>query len=55
MLVYFLKSDNSLERVQVLLLPPHPDYILKLFFYYFILYFNIRFLYGCNSLKIKNP
>ena len=30
------------RRVQALLLPPRPDYILKIIFYYFILYFNIN-------------
>ena len=38
----FLKSETSSGRVQVLLLLPYLNYILKIFFYYFILYFNIN-------------
>ena len=32
----FSKIGDRFRRVQVLLLPPRPDYILKIFFYYFI-------------------
>ena len=39
----------------VILAPPRPGYILKIFFYYFILYFNINNNNNLNVLiKIKN-
>ena len=31
-----------------------PDYILKIFFYYFILYFNINYYYNYNVFLINN-